>query len=363
MRIATLSNAAVIHTRRWVEHFRARGHSVAVWSLERGPEGLEARALPRASLPNFLRYPLAAGPLRRALAEFRPDLIDAHYVPNYGVIASLSGFRPISVAAWGSDLLVAARRDPLQRLRARFVLRRADLVIADGGNLARAAVELGAPAERVHAIPWGVDLARFARPEAREPELLLSTRMHEPVYDLPTLLAGVAPVLARRPGARLVVAGDGSRRASLERLAGRLLPSDRFRFVGLLEPETLAGWLARAAIYLSASRSDSTSLVSDIEGNREWVSEGEGARLFGPGNAAGVTRAVESVLDDPAWAERARAKNRRVIESRGDWSANMSRIESMFESLVRGYGPAGADRAGRRAPGGGAPDPEPGATR
>ena len=169
MRIATLSNAAVIHTRRWVEHFRARGHSVAVWSLERGPEGLEARALPRASLPNFLRYPLAAGPLRRALAEFRPDLIDAHYVPNYGVIASLSGFRPISVAAWGSDLLVAARRDPLQRLRARFVLRRADLVIADGGDLARAAVELGAPAERVHAIPWGVDLARFARPEAREP--------------------------------------------------------------------------------------------------------------------------------------------------------------------------------------------------
>src|SRR5204862_101666 len=83
----------------------------------------------------------------------------------------------------------------------------------------------------------------------------------------------------------------------------------------------------------------------------------EGARLFGPGNAAGVTRAVESVLDDPAWAERARAKNRRVIESRGDWSANMSRIESMFESLVRGYGPAGADRAGRRAPGGGAPAP------
>ena len=376
MRIATLSNAAVIHTRRWVEHFRARGHSVAVWSLERGPEGLEARALPRASLPNFLRYPLAAGPLRRALAEFRPDLIDAHYVPNYGVIASLSGFRPISVAAWGSDLLVAARRDPLQRLRARFVLRRADLVIADGGNLARAAVELGAPAERVHAIPWGVDLARFARPEARQPELLLSTRMHEPVYDLPTLLAGVAPVLARRPGARLVVAGDGSRRASLERLAARLLPPGRFRFVGLLEPEALAGWLARASIYLSASRSDSTSLslleamasgavpvVSDIEGNREWVSEGEGARLFGPGDAAGVTRAVECVLDDPAWAERARAKNRRVIERRGDWSANMSRIESMFESLVRGNGPAGADRAGRRSPGGGAPDPEPGATR
>ena len=347
MRIATLSNAAVIHTRRWVEHFRARGHSVAVWSLERGPEGLEARALPRASLPNFLRYPLAAGPLRRALAEFRPDLIDAHYVPNYGVIASLSGFRPLSVAAWGSDLLVAARRDPLQRLRARFVLRRADLVIADSGNLARAAVELGAPAERVHAVPWGVDLARFTRREAPEPELLLSTRMHEPVYDLPTLLAGVAPVLARRPAARLVVAGDGSRRASLERLAGRLLPSDRFRFVGLLEPETLAGWLARAAIYLSASRSDSTSLslleamasgavpvVSDIEGNREWVRDGDGARLFPPGDAAGLARAIEAAMADDGWRDSAREHNRGVVEARGDWSRNMGRVEGLFRELA-----------------------------
>ena len=72
--------------------------------------------------------------------------------------------------------------------------------------------------------------------------------------------------------------------------------------------------LGRAEIYLSASLSDSTSVslleamascavpvVSDIEGNREWVGEGEGARLFPPGDSAALARALEHALDDSDW--------------------------------------------------------------
>jgi len=346
VRIATLSNAAVLHTRRWVGHFRARGHEVRLWSLEPPLPGLDAEALPCLPLPGVLRYPLALPALSRALAGFAPDLVDAHYVPNYGLLAALAGRHPFSVCAWGSDLLVAGRRDPLQRARARFVLRRADLVLADADNLAAAARELGAPAGALHTIPWGVDLGRFAPAGEREPGLLLSTRMHEPVYDLETVVRGAAPVLAARPGTRLVVAGDGSLRPALERLAAELLPAGRWSFTGRLEPAALAALLGRAEVYLSASRSDSTSLslleamaagalpvVSDIAGNREWVGEGDGARLFAPGDAAGLARALGRALDDPG-AAAARARNRRVVEARGDWSASLARIEALFEGLV-----------------------------
>lgn len=360
MRIATLSNAAVLHTRRWVEHFRARGHTVGLWSLERGPASLEAEPLPRAWLPGWMRYPLAAPALARALQTFAPDLVDAHFVPNYGLLGRLAGHRPLAVSAWGSDLLVAGRRNRLQRARARFVLGRADLVLADSGNLARAAIELGAPATRVRAVPWGVDLSRFAPRGAREPGLLLSTRMHEPVYDLPTLLAGVRPILERRPGTRLVVAGGGSQRAALERLAARLLPAGRVEFVGSLSPEAMAEWLSRAAVYLSASRSDSTSLslleamasgavpvVSDLEGNREWVAEDVGARLFRTGDPASLAAALERALGDPEWMLRTRARNRRVVEARGDWSVNLTRIEGLFQALAGGQPlPAGPEAVG-----------------
>lgn len=355
MRIATLANAAVGHTRRWVEDLRARGHEVELWSLESGPPELGARRLPAVPLPGALRYPLAAPALRAALARFAPDLVDAHFVPNYGLLGALGGRRPLSVAAWGSDLLVGGARDPLRRARARYVLRRADLVLADAANLARAARALGAAPDRVHEVPWGVDLARFRARGERSPGLLLSTRMHEPVYDLETLITGVAPVLARRPEARLVVAGDGSLRAAHERLAARVLPAGRWSFVGLQTPEALAGWLARAEVYVSAARSDSTSLslleamaagalpvVSDIEGNREWVDEGEGARLFAPGDAAGLAAALERALADPDRGVAARARNRSVVESRGDRARNLDRVASLFEALVAGRAaPAG----------------------
>jgi glycosyltransferase involved in cell wall biosynthesis len=352
VRIATLANASVGHTRRWVRWFRARGHEVRTWSLEWPIEGFDSERLPAAPLPGALRYPLAAPVLTRALAHYGPDLVDAHFVPNYGLLGVLCGRRPLSVTAWGSDLLVSGPRDVLQRARARFVLARADLVIADAENLAAAARALGAPPGRTHTIPWGIDLARFHPGDERQPGLLLSTRMHEPIYDLPTLFAGVAPVMARDSALRLVVAGDGSRRAELERLAARLLPAGRVRFVGRLSPEALAQWLARADIYLSASRSDSTSVslleamasgavpvVSDIAGNREWVSDGMDARLFAPGDPGALTEALERALADPEWRERARRIGRRIAEERADAERNMGRIEALFTMLTRGERP------------------------
>ena len=348
MKIATLANASVSHTRRWVEWFRARGHEVELWSLEPGPAALRARALPRAPLPGALRYPLAVPALRRELARFAPDVVDAHYVPNYGLAAALAGRHPLALAAWGSDLLIDPRRDALRRARARFVLARADHVIADSENLAAAARSLGVPNQRVSAIPWGVDLARFTPAAGREPGLIVSTRMHEPLYDLPTVIRGVARARRAHPELHLVLAGDGSRRAEVEALAARELPAGASRVLGRLEPAELASWLGRAELYVSAARSDSTSvslleamasgaipIVTDLDGNREWVRNGNGARLFAPGDAAALAGAIEEALARPAWREEARARNRRVTEERADQSVNMARIEELFARLAR----------------------------
>ena len=356
MKIATLANAAVGHTQRWVSWFRARGHEVGVWSLERGPDALGAHALPVAPFPGALRYPLAAPALRAALEEFAPDFVDAHFVPNYGLLGVLAGRHPLSVTAWGSDLLVTAPSHALQRARARFVLERADLVLADAENLAAAARRLGAPPLRVHAIPWGVSRARFHPRGPRTPGLLLGTRMHEPVYDVATIIDGVAPLMARFPLLRLELAGDGSLRAALEARAAAKLPAGRYAFLGRLDPEAMAAKLAAADIYLSSSLSDSTSVslleamasgalpvVSDLEGNREWVREGEGAWLFAPGDAAGLTAALERAYSSPPAAEAARARNAAVLAERGDEAVQMAKIESLFLAAVAA-GRAGASR-------------------
>jgi glycosyltransferase involved in cell wall biosynthesis len=64
--------------------------------------------------------------------------------------------------------------------------------------------------------------------------------------------------------------------------------------------------------------------------------------MFPPGDPDGLARALERALGDAAWREAARERNRRVIETRGDWSRNMAEIEALFERL------AGAGRTGAR---------------
>jgi len=123
----------------------------------------------------------------------------------------------------------------------------------------------------------------------------------------------------------------------------------------------MASWLARAEVYVSASHSDSTSqslleamaagalpVVSDIEGNREWVGYGEPADegdrrtlvgiagMFPPGDAGALATAIEHALADAEWVERARARNAAVIAARGDWHANLGRIEACFDALAQG---------------------------
>jgi glycosyltransferase involved in cell wall biosynthesis len=347
VKIATLGNASVIHTQRWVEHFRARGHEVRLWSLEPGPPDLEIRHLNSTGwLPSF-RYLSAVPALARELNEWAPELIDAHFVPNYGLMGALMHRHPLSVAAWGSDLLAPDQRTGIRGARVRFVLQRADLVLADAENLAAAARELGARAARVRCIPWGIPLDRFRATGERRRGAILSTRMHELVYDLPTLIEAAAIVLPKHPELDLTIAGDGSLRGELERQAAARLPAGRFRFLGRQSPETLAEWLARSDLYVSASLSDSTSLslleamasgavpvVSDIEGNREWVKDGEGARLFPPGDVPALARALEAALADDAWCEAARARNRAVVEARADWTRNMGEIEALFRQLA-----------------------------
>jgi glycosyltransferase involved in cell wall biosynthesis len=355
VRIAVLGNAAALHTRRWAAVLQGRGHDVRIFSLERPPEhdpgSVPVTLVASWPLPRALRYPLAKTALSRALDVFAPDLVDAHYVPNYGFLGALVGRHPLVIQCWGSDLLVSAGSSELHARRARFALTRADLVLADARVLGDAAVRFGAPAERVHVVPWGADLARFPlAPFATAPRVV-SVRQLEPLYDVATLVEALPAVRAAIPALTATIAGDGPERAALEERARGLGVLDCVRFAGRVPHEALGALVADAAVYVSTSRSDSTSIslleamatgatpiVTDITGNREWIEDGVNGRLFPVGDASLLARALVATIEDSAFRQRARTMNRARIESDGNWEANVARIEALYEALARAAG-------------------------
>jgi len=359
VRLALLANAQVIHTRRWADWFHARGHAVELISLEPDEGFAYPCRLVTSRVPwRFLRYPLATPAVRRLLARFAPDLVNAHFVPNYGLIGTLAGHRPLVVSAWGSDVLVSGVASPLHAARARFVLARADRITTDAAMLTRAVIALGGAPERVLTVPMGVEperyrAARAVPPGAEAPGgslLVVSTRKLEPIYNVEQLIAAVPALLAARPDARIEVAGDGPERAALAAGAEAAAPG-RVAFAGMLPHAEMARLLGRATVYVSTSRSDSTSVslleamaagafpvVTDIEANREWIDDGVNGYLVPLDDPATLAARIAAAFSAPDLRARAAIENARRIDERATWSRNMAAVESMFEHLVAARG-------------------------
>lgn len=352
MRLLLLSDASSTHTGRWAEWFAGHGHKVLLASLEEP----RVTAVPFHRLPGrsgWIGYLAAVPALRRVVREFKPDLVNAHFVTSYGLMGTLSGCRPLVASAWGSDLLVSARRSPLHRLRARWALSKADLATCDGRNLAEELLALGVGSGRIVNLPMGVERELIVRrsPEEARARIrsVISTRSLEPVYGVETIIRAMPAVVKRSNGpVNLTIVGGGRLRESLERLSRELGVEGEVDFTGRLERPELIARLDRAGIYVTASRSDSTSVslleamarglapvASDIAGNREWLEAGANGLLFKPGDHEALAWQIVKLMDGSADAGQMAEKNHRIIRERGCWQNNMEQIESAFLKLIR----------------------------
>ena len=357
MRLAFLADASLPHTRRWVDYFARRGHTCLLLSLEEGESGACSQvSLPaRPWLPRFLRYTASLPAAAAQLRAFRPDVVNAHFLPNYGWMAARLGARPLVLTTLGSDILLVPRKSPLHRWRTRHVLARCDRVTADAEMLGRAIVRFGVPEQRLLVVPFGIESGRFDAAPTRPPTplVLLSSRRLEPVYDLETLLRAVerlSPAQAARTELRL--AGTGSQAAALQQRLRERRPATPVRFLGWLAPAALDRELLAAHVYVSTARSDSTSVslleamaagcfpvVTDIAGNREWIRHEDNGLLFPCGHDEALARCLERAGADGELRARAAAKNRALVRERACWERNMESVERLFESLAPGAEP------------------------
>ena len=351
MRILFLADAKSYHTQRWVNYFVDRGYRCFLITLDKG---LDTKAeeifIPTKSLPHFLKYPRALPRIKRIVEKIKPDLVNAHFVPNYGLIGALLRTRPLVISTWGSDVLISPRKSWLHKKRAKYVLRKADLVTADAEVSAQAVYQLGVEREKVLVSPMGVEKHLLGRQKkAEKPNLLiLSNRKLEPLYDVTTLLKAIPLVIKQaQKEVRFVILGEGSQKNHLIDLARKLKVESYVEFKGVVSKETLLKYYQDSDVYISTALSDSTSvslleamnfglipIVADIPGNREWIQDQKNGFLFPPSNYKALAERLVSVINEFAhWAD-FRKRNDSIIRSKAVWEYNMKTIEDRFRKLV-----------------------------
>ncbi|MBI4832104.1 MAG: glycosyltransferase [Candidatus Lindowbacteria bacterium] len=291
----------------------------------------------------------------RCVRARKCGLIHAHWVIPAGLIALIAGAicrKPVIVTAHDSDILVAARENPIMKRLAGLVLKRADGVTSVAEHLSEIIAEMGIPREKVVTFPMSVvtDSFTHAGPLHEDwagEQVIFSNRSLYPVYNVETLARAIPAVLEKFPRVKTVIAGEGPEAQQIVAITRETRIEEHVRFAGAIAHERMPEYLRAASVYVSTALSDGASVslleamacgtfpvVADIPANREWIRDGENGLLFTPGNAQALAEKIMECLGRPALREQAREINVKDIQQRAQWNSNVGKLLELYEKAM-----------------------------
>jgi len=318
---------------------------------------------------------LLASAIDRLCDDWRPDLLHAHSPALCGQAALRVARRrgiPLvyEIRAFWEDAAVGngtgregSVKYRLTRSLESHVVAGADMVVTICEGLRQDLVARGTDAARITVMPNGVDLALFGTPPAPDPALAAELGLGEgPVigfigsfYDyegIDDLIAAMPALIARQPGAKLLLVGGGPCEAALKAQAGASPAAAAIRFVGRVPHEAVERYYALTDIMAyPRKRSRLTDLVtplkpleamaqgklvaaSDVGGHRELIADGVTGTLFAPDDPAACADSLARLAGSRDGWDAMRAAGRAHVESRHDWARNAERYLDVYQTLL-----------------------------
>jgi sugar transferase (PEP-CTERM/EpsH1 system associated) len=299
--------------------------------------------------------------LARLFRRERPNVVHTHAWGTLleGLLAAKLAGVPLVVHGEHGTLQLKPRQRWLQR----WGWARVNQVLSVSSTLAtRIAAETGFPAERVHTIRNGVDLARFCRVSRSEARAALgladtdivigSVGRLVPVKDQATLIDAVARVARSNPDVRLLLAGDGPLRYSLEARAAVQGVGDRVTLLGhRSDVETVLNALDVFALsstseglsntILEAMASGLPVVATRVGGADELVDDGVSGLLVPPSDPIALAAALGELTGNRDKRLGMGAAARRRAESEFALSRMIGRYEDMYWRLAKSGDPDG----------------------
>lgn len=368
------TDAQRIHIREIVDALVARGHEVEIVSLiaidagERDAtrDAEEAywktyiRKIPFAYELAQLGYNLVGVPLLLwSTLRRRPELIYERYaLLNFaGVVVArllripllLEVNSPFALEQAGDGDIRAVR---FARWSERYILSRADRVIAVSTPLARILETAGISVSRIEVMFNGVCLDKF-RPRTAAPELLLKFGLTGNLvigfvgwfrnwHGLDLLLRAFHEGNLAAYQAKLLLIGDGPVMPELQSYVRKHALGDSVIFTGPVPHTEVPKYLDLIDIAVQPSANEyccpmkileymalGKAIVAPRQENIEELLL-ENGQLFEPGDVEGLSQALLTLLRDPQTTRESGERSRRAVtELQYLWSANARRIEEL----------------------------------
>lgn len=225
--------------------------------------------------------------LKSILLKEQPEVVHIHQVTRHAFFSVTEIKRlniPCVLTAWGSDVLVMPNRNFLYKKLVKRALLGVDYVTGDSYEMISAVSNLGRKVKN-EMILFAVDPIMPLKKE----KIIYSNRLHEPIYNIETILQLYNSFVKKHPDWKLNIAGSGSLTQNLKDKVDSLGLSDKVQFLGWLEREENRTQYQKAQIYISIPESDGTAvsvleamsagcipILPNLKVTKEWITKDNG---------------------------------------------------------------------------------------
>ena len=350
LRIAIVANANSIHTIRWVNGLKMRGHIVEVFSLKKknsakyfGPEPpLDRRFI--FNLGREVRKTTSC--LQNLIDEFEPDLVHGFFLTNHGMYTSRIVNYPTIVTAMGSDVLLVPKESKLLSWIVKRAAKKVNMLVTVSKDLTKNIASWGIDSSKIITSPLGIDCNLF-KPLNKENSVVFS-RGFKDVYDPLTLVKAIPYVISKIPNIKFILCGDGPLREECVSYLNEKEMMHSVEFPGYVSNERLSAITGNASVMVSPSLSDGTPVslleglasgcalvTSDISANRFWTIKNKTGLMFDKGNSKHLGEVLVNVLNDNTLLKNILKEGPKLVREKADWDSEISKIEKIYYNIIK----------------------------
>jgi glycosyltransferase, family 1 len=366
MKVFMLANPVAVHTQKWVKALSDRGIDVLLYSFRpyreiefyKGMKRVEVRGFTKErnarGIKSFFLFklfwyyiPLVAD-IKCRIRAFKPDFVHSHCISDNGLFGVLSGFHPLLVSAWGTDIFVYPSKSDIRKRIIRFILKRTDHILSTSHVMAEEIRKY--TSRKIYITPFGVDISLF-RQLGKESDGVFTVGIVKTLeygYGIDILIDAFALFREKYSGInmKLRVVGDGSLREKLEKQAKDLGIGDDIIFEGRVQNHKLPEILSSFDVFVALSRSESFGvavveamacqcpvIVSDAPGFVEIVEDGINGLIVPRENAVAAAEAMERLFLDDRLRLTLGINGRERVEKMYDWQKNVDTMIALYQQV------------------------------
>jgi glycosyltransferase involved in cell wall biosynthesis len=352
---------------------RARGHAVEVVCCGGGPMPPGRRFTDPYGVPvrmygagsgRWNDYLYALGVARTIIGEFRNFEIVYFLMPGVHLLLGLPLARlmrkRIVMKFAGSSEIQKVTRDTVGPLEIALLRRWSEKTMVLNDGMIQEAIDAGFRRDQLLWMPNPVDTNLFAPCSPGERNSLrrefgippdsptaMFVGRFAPEKELPSLLRAFALASTRFPAAKLVLAGDGPLRATLEAQARQSGVADRVIFTGMLDTPQICQWLQASDVFTLVSRVEGLpvslieamavglpSVVSDIPATAQLITDNVHGLKAPVQDVQAIASALLALFEDPRKRKEFGAAARPVAVARFSMHKVITAYEQLFAELV-----------------------------